>query len=210
VTISGDNLSVGISAVALIAYASSLTNRAYTATQYALFSSLMTLPGKVIAGASGLVVDATSYTFFFIYASVLGIPAILLVLYLMRHGPSPDGDDDELAGFDPALRLEEVEEPGALIFTTNAEPALHGFVVRDASGVHAYRNICPHESRPLNWSPTGFMTKDRSRIMCSAHGAVFEIATGKCVEGPCVGAGLRPLDVKVVDGTVFVRAPEKD
>jgi PAT family beta-lactamase induction signal transducer AmpG len=208
VTISGDNLSVGISAVALIAYASSLTNRAYTATQYALFSSLMTLPGKVIAGASGVVVEATSYTFFFIYASVLGIPAILLVLYLMRHGPQVGGDDD-LSGYDRAIPLDEVEEPGALMFTAGSEPAIQGFVVRDASGVYAYRNICPHQSRPLNWSPTGFMTKDRSQIMCSAHGAVFEIATGKCVDGPCVGAGLRPLEVRVVDGMVWVKEPEK-
>lgn len=84
ITISGDNLSVGVSAVALIAYASSLTNRAYTATQYALFSSLMTLPGKLIAGASGWVVDSTDYITFFVYAAVLGLPAIWLVLKLMR------------------------------------------------------------------------------------------------------------------------------
>lgn len=82
--ISADNLTVGISSVALIAFVSSLTNRAYTATQYALFSSLMTLPGKFIAGFSGVVVDATNYTVFFLYAAGLGIPAIMLVLYLMR------------------------------------------------------------------------------------------------------------------------------
>ena len=85
--ISADNLTVGISSVALIAYISSLTNRAYTATQYALFSSLMTLPGKFIAGFSGVVVDVTNYTVFFLYAAALGIPAIALVLYLMRTHP---------------------------------------------------------------------------------------------------------------------------
>ncbi len=87
VVISADNLTVGISSVALIAYVSSLTNRAYTATQYALFSSLMTLPGKFIAGFSGVVVDTTNYTVFFLYAAALGIPAILLVLYLIRIEP---------------------------------------------------------------------------------------------------------------------------
>ena len=81
--ISADNLAVGVSSVALIAYLSSLTNRAYTATQYALFSSLMTLPGKMVAGFSGKVVDAAGYPVFFFYAALLGIPAILLVLYLM-------------------------------------------------------------------------------------------------------------------------------
>lgn len=85
VVISADNLSGGFAATAFIAYLSSLTNRAYTATQYALFSSLMTLPGKVISGFSGVVVDAFGYFEFFIVASLIGIPAIVLVLVLMIH-----------------------------------------------------------------------------------------------------------------------------
>ena len=82
--ISADNLSGGFAVSAFIAYLSSLTNTAYTATQYALFSSLMTLFPKFLGGFSGIVVDAYGYISFFIYASILGIPAILLVLYLMR------------------------------------------------------------------------------------------------------------------------------
>ena len=85
VVISADNLSGGFAATAFVAYLSSLTNRAYTATQYALFSSLMTLPGKFISGFSGMVVDSEGYFVFFLVASGLGIPAILLVLVLMRH-----------------------------------------------------------------------------------------------------------------------------
>lgn len=83
--ISADNLSGGIASTAFIAYLSSLTNSSYTATQYALFSSLMTLPGKFISGFSGVVVDASSYMHFFLFAAALGIPAILLVLVLMSH-----------------------------------------------------------------------------------------------------------------------------
>ena len=86
-TISADNLAGGFAGTALIAYMSSLTNTAYTATQYALFSSLFTLPGKILGGFSGIVVDASSYVHFFIYASVLGIPAILLVMYIMAREP---------------------------------------------------------------------------------------------------------------------------
>lgn len=78
VVISADNVSGGFANSAFIAYLSSLTNRAYTATQYALFSSLMTLPGKFISGFSGIIVDASSYFHFFIYAALLGIPAIIL------------------------------------------------------------------------------------------------------------------------------------
>ena len=84
VVISADNLSGGFAATSFIAYLSSLTNKAYTATQYALFSSLMTLPGKFISGFSGVVVDGYGYFEFFIVAAFLGIPAILLVLYLGR------------------------------------------------------------------------------------------------------------------------------
>ena len=87
--VSADNLSGGLAVVAFIAYLSSLTSSAYTATQYALFSSLMTLPGKFIGGFSGVVVDAAGYPSFFLYASVLGVPAIMLVcllIYLDRSG----------------------------------------------------------------------------------------------------------------------------
>jgi PAT family beta-lactamase induction signal transducer AmpG len=83
--ISADNLSGGIASTAFVAYLSSLTNRSYTATQYALFSSLMTLPGKFISGFSGWVVDTSGYTEFFIIAAGLGLPAILLVFVLKRH-----------------------------------------------------------------------------------------------------------------------------
>ncbi|BCG66062.1 MAG: MFS transporter, PAT family, beta-lactamase induction signal transducer AmpG [Methyloprofundus sp.] len=84
VVISADNLSGGIATAVFIAYLSSLTNSAYTATQYALFSSLMTLPAKLLGGLSGIIVDAFGYDVFFLYASFVGLPAIILVLVLMR------------------------------------------------------------------------------------------------------------------------------
>ena len=80
--ISADNLSGGIAGTSFIAYLSSLTNRAYTATQYALFSSLMVFFPKLIGGFSGKVVDSYGYIDFFIYAALLGVPAILLSIYL--------------------------------------------------------------------------------------------------------------------------------
>jgi len=84
VVISADNISGGFAATAFVAYLSSLTNRAYTATQYALFSSLMTLPGKFISGFSGIIVDGHGYFIFFIFAACIGLPAIFLVLVLQR------------------------------------------------------------------------------------------------------------------------------
>ncbi|MDH3280576.1 MAG: AmpG family muropeptide MFS transporter, partial [Gammaproteobacteria bacterium] len=87
--ISADNLSGGLAGSAFIAYLSGLTNRAYTATQYALFSSLMLLPAKFLGGFSGDVVDAAGYVYFFSYAAILGLPAIVLVVYLMRRNVKP-------------------------------------------------------------------------------------------------------------------------
>jgi MFS transporter, PAT family, beta-lactamase induction signal transducer AmpG len=88
ITISADNLAGGIAISAFIAYLSALTNTAYTATQYALFSSFMTLPGKIIGGGAGAVVDAVGYPLFFVYSCLIGVPAMLLVVYLMRRLPA--------------------------------------------------------------------------------------------------------------------------
>jgi len=82
--VSADNLSGGFSTSAFIAYLSSLTHKSYTATQYALFSSLMTLPAKLLGGYSGVVVEHLGYANFFLYAGLLGIPAILLVVLMLR------------------------------------------------------------------------------------------------------------------------------
>jgi PAT family beta-lactamase induction signal transducer AmpG len=96
VTIAADNFSGGLAGAALIAYASSLTNRTFSAAQYAVFSSLFTLMGKFIGGFSGIVVDGHGYFTFFWVAAVLGVPAILLTLYLMRTIPENSGSGEHL------------------------------------------------------------------------------------------------------------------
>lgn len=85
ITISLDNFAGGFATSAFIAYLSSLTNTAYTATQYALFSSFMTLAGKFISGWSGVIAEAAGFPVFFLYAAATGLPAILLVYFLMRR-----------------------------------------------------------------------------------------------------------------------------
>jgi PAT family beta-lactamase induction signal transducer AmpG len=84
VTIIGDNLANGLASAVFIAFLSSLTSRAYTATQYALFSSLMTLPGKFLSGFGGLVVTSQGYPSFFVIATLLGLPAIILAIWISR------------------------------------------------------------------------------------------------------------------------------
>lgn len=82
--ISADNLSAGIASSAFVAYLSGLTNVAYSATQYALFSSLMLLLPKFIAGFSGVYVDAHGYEAFFTATALLGVPVLGLVLLAGR------------------------------------------------------------------------------------------------------------------------------
>jgi PAT family beta-lactamase induction signal transducer AmpG len=85
--ISADNLASGIASAAFIAYLSSLTNVNYSATQYALFSSMMLLAPKWLAGFSGLYVDAHGYEAFFTSTALLGAPVLLLVWLASRILP---------------------------------------------------------------------------------------------------------------------------
>lgn len=85
VTISFDNFAQGFAGTVFIAYLSSLTNISFTATQYALFSSLSTFVGKLAAGYSGNVQEWIGWFGFFVYAASLGIPAIILSMVVVRH-----------------------------------------------------------------------------------------------------------------------------
>jgi PAT family beta-lactamase induction signal transducer AmpG len=88
--ISADNLSAGVASAAFIAYLSSLTNVTYSATQYALFSSMMLLAPKWLAGYSGAFVDAYDYPTFFTATAFLGVPVLLLVWLATRLIPLPE------------------------------------------------------------------------------------------------------------------------
>jgi MFS transporter, PAT family, beta-lactamase induction signal transducer AmpG len=85
--ISADNLAGGIASAAFIAYLSSLTNIQYSATQYALFTSMMLLLPKFVAGFSGEFVNTFGYSNFFIATALLGIPSIALVMLAARAQP---------------------------------------------------------------------------------------------------------------------------
>ncbi len=74
-----DNLSAGIAITAFVAFLSSLTNISFTAVQYAIFSSLMTLFPKLIGGYSGTMVAAWGYQYFFLMTAIMGIPVLVLV-----------------------------------------------------------------------------------------------------------------------------------
>jgi len=81
-----DNLALAMHGTALLAFLSGLTSARYTATQYALFSSLYALPGKILEGTSGMVVDRVGYPHFFVYTACLALPGLLLLYVLRRQG----------------------------------------------------------------------------------------------------------------------------
>ena len=79
IVIGADNLTAGIAGAAFVAYLSSLTSLKFTAAQYAIFSSLMTLFPKLLGGYSGTVVEAFGYSYFFLGAAAIGVPVFFLV-----------------------------------------------------------------------------------------------------------------------------------
>lgn len=86
VTIGADNIAAGFTGSVFIAFMSIMTSRKFTATQYALFSSLFAFYGKSLAGFSGQIADAVGYELFFIITSAFGIPALILVIVTWLSG----------------------------------------------------------------------------------------------------------------------------
>jgi len=76
-------------------------------------------------------------------------------------------------------------------------------VVRtNANDYRGYVNTCPHQGIWLNFGAGEFFTPDRAFLRCGRHGARFEIDTGLCVDGPCVGKSLEPVELAVIDGDI--------
>ena len=100
IAISADNFSLAYGGTALVTYMSALTGPGFTATQYALFSSLYALPGKVIAGGSGFVVQAWGYATFFTMTAAILVPVTAL-LFWVRRSPA--------SGLAPRAEAEDAE-----------------------------------------------------------------------------------------------------
>ena len=83
--ISADNLAAGVATAAFLAFLASITNVSFTAVQYAIFSSLMTLIPKLIGGYSGSIVTNVGYSNFFLIASLMGVPVLYLIFLLKKY-----------------------------------------------------------------------------------------------------------------------------
>lgn len=75
---------------------------------------------------------------------------------------------------------------------------------RQGEQVRAWRNICPHAGRRLDWSPGQFLRSKEGWLVCAVHGASFELPQGVCVGGPCRGESLSAVAVDVREGDVWL------
>lgn len=87
---------------------------------------------------------------------------------------------------------------------------LDGFLVNHQGNFHAYVNRCRHMPTPLDFVRDEFISDDGQFLRCYTHGALYEFATGLCIDGPCKGESLFRLPVQVDRGEVLVGCPEGD
>jgi PAT family beta-lactamase induction signal transducer AmpG len=87
-TIGGENLTGGMASAAFVAYLSDLCSRDFTATQYALLSSLATVGLNVLAASGGALAQALGWTRFFVLDTLLCVPSLLLLLWIMHRSRS--------------------------------------------------------------------------------------------------------------------------
>ena len=87
---------------------------------------------------------------------------------------------------------------------------LDAFLINDHGRFHAYVNRCRHMPTPLDFVRDEFLSDDGCYLRCYTHGAIYEFATGLCIDGPCKGESLYRLPLQVDKGDILVGCPEGD
>ena len=103
--------------------------------------------------------------------------------------------------------VDELHDGSALGFDPQKSGKDTLFLVRKGDDVFAYRDECPHYqgSTSLPWRKDAYLDSAAKTIVCAAHGAEFEIETGLCVHGPCVGESLTSVPLRFTsDGKIFI------
>ncbi|MGD9743523.1 MAG: Rieske (2Fe-2S) protein [Dongiaceae bacterium] len=102
-------------------------------------------------------------------------------------------------------RLEALPEGAARGFVIGEGGARREvFLHRDADRVRGWRNACPHVGTPLDIAPDRFLTEDGAYFLCQSHGALFRLADGFCIAGPCQGKSLMPEAIRLEAGWVLL------
>ncbi len=101
------------------------------------------------------------------------------------------------------MQLDALRDGDTVEITHTSGEHAHSLILhRDGETVRAWRNVCPHQGRPLNWAPGRLLISDDGLLICPAHGAAFDLRSGECVKGVCQGSALVPLPVVVRDGQI--------
>jgi len=101
--------------------------------------------------------------------------------------------------------LDAIRVGGAVALDFAAGDARFSLIVaRTSEGVFAYENICPHARSPLERPDGRVVVHEKRFIVCSAHGASFQMASGRCVAGPGLGTALTGVGVFVSGGFVHM------
>lgn len=100
--------------------------------------------------------------------------------------------------------LASLDDPGSRGVCVPGIEGVALFLVRKRGGLYAYRNRCPHTGAPLEWREHQFLDVDNGFIQCAMHGALFRVADGHCLRGPCVGQALEALPVRLEAGRMWV------
>ncbi len=93
--------------------------------------------------------------------------------------------------------LSELPDGGARGFDPQRSGQDSVLVLRRGSALRAYVDACPHHGTPMAWRKNAYLNAAGDRIVCAAHGALFDPDTGVCTLGPCLGQALTPLALRV-------------
>lgn len=98
---------------------------------------------------------------------------------------------------------DEIEERKARAFDTMTGDTI--FITQRDGAFYAYQNVCPHLQTELEFLENQFLDQDGEYIQCSTHGALFEVETGECISGPCLGDKLKKVNISVhSDGGIYI------
>jgi nitrite reductase/ring-hydroxylating ferredoxin subunit len=115
-----------------------------------------------------------------------------------RHGNTPVTSRRRLG------RLADIPDGAARGFDApvTREPL---FVVRRGSVLHAWRDRCPHQGSRMAWRRHAYLNHAGDRIVCHAHGAQFDVASGRCLLGPALGQSLEAVAIELADdGAIYL------
>ena len=116
------------------------------------------------------------------------------------------GDDAEDNQQRVLCRIEDIPDGEARGFVPVDTGHRSVFAVRRGDRAFVYVNRCPHAGAELEYAQDRFLSADRLRIICFAHNAQFDVETGHCVAGPCVGQALEAVTARIVEGVIIVPA----